>query len=195
MAFVELVKLGIQDKKIDEKYFRDNINDIHDFDIILYDNQFSEDFLREFQEQFDWNCISETQNMSESFIREFKDKICWFWVSGDDMMSEDFIIEMKDYVDWNRISKNQKLSEKFVIKYYDKINFSKLSNNKWFNKKFVSFRFMELAKPFFNNHYINLFMVKRIQRWWKKKLYQPEGLMYEQIKQDFNHKSNNISMV
>ena len=41
----------------------------------------SEDFIREFQDKVDWDCISKYQNLSEDFIREFQDKVDWQEIS------------------------------------------------------------------------------------------------------------------
>ena len=37
----------------------------------------SDEFIREFQDRVNWDCISAKQQLSEGFIREFEDKVDW----------------------------------------------------------------------------------------------------------------------
>ena len=76
----------------------------------------TEEFIREFQNEVDWELISSNQELSENFIREFQDKVCWFWISYFQNLSNKFIIEFKDRIDF----------EKMLEKYgYSIIAFSK----------------------------------------------------------------------
>jgi hypothetical protein len=76
----------------------------------------TEEFIREFQNEVDWELISCHQKLSENFIREFQDKVCWFWISYFQNLSNKFIIEFKDRIDF----------EKMLEKYgYSIIAFSK----------------------------------------------------------------------
>ena len=81
----------------------------------------SEDFIREFQDKVNWECISHHLKLSEIFIREFKDKVDWLCISIFQTLSEDFIREFKDKVDWECISKFQTLSEDFVREFKELI--------------------------------------------------------------------------
>ena len=59
-----------------------------------------EDFIREFQDRVDWDCISIYQKLSENFIREFQDKVNWSWISKYQKFSEDFLREFQNRVYW-----------------------------------------------------------------------------------------------
>jgi hypothetical protein len=39
--------------------------------------ELSEDFIREFQDEVDWKCVSGYQNLSEKFIKEFRNNLDW----------------------------------------------------------------------------------------------------------------------
>ena len=58
----------------------------------------SEEFIREFKDEVNWNNISVIQNLSEDFIREMKNYVDWGLISIRQVLSEDFIREFKDYV-------------------------------------------------------------------------------------------------
>ena len=65
----------------------------------------------------DWEKLFETEVFSENFIREFKDYFDWeFWgfVSKYQTLSEDFIREFGEEVDWQNIFKYQNITEDFV---------------------------------------------------------------------------------
>ena len=78
---------------------------------------------------FDWNNLDFYRNntLTEDFIREFKDDVNWDCISSCQKLSEDFIREFQDKVDWSTISYRQKLSGKFVREFQDKIDWSSIS--------------------------------------------------------------------
>ena len=51
----------------------------------------SDDFIRKFQENVDWDFISGSVPLTENFIEEFQDKIRWYLVSKSQNLSENFI--------------------------------------------------------------------------------------------------------
>ena len=73
----------------------------------------SENFIREFKNRINWECISKHQKLSESFIREFQDKVNWNWISKHQKLSKSFIkefnLEVNKTTNWNYISNNIKL--------------------------------------------------------------------------------------
>jgi len=48
---------------------------------INYLKPLNEEFIRENQNEVNWNSISLIQNLSENFIREFQDKVNWDHIS------------------------------------------------------------------------------------------------------------------
>ena len=72
---------------------------------------------------FNWDRISFYENeLSEDFIREFKDKVNWEILSFYQTLSEDFIRKLKNKVNWRGISKHQELSEKFIREFKKELN-------------------------------------------------------------------------
>ena len=45
--------------------------------MVSKNQRLSENFIREFQNNVEWNKISRYQDLSEDFIRELKDKLNW----------------------------------------------------------------------------------------------------------------------
>ena len=74
------------------------------------------------------------QNLSEEFIREFHDEVGWYAISMHQILSEDLIREFQDKVIWDAISAYQKLSEKFVIEFKDKIFLNNVLENEKISK-------------------------------------------------------------
>ncbi len=83
-------------------------------DVIRYQNV-SEDFLRKNFDKIDFN-IGTYRAISENFMREFADELNWDSISSYQKLSESFIEEFASRVDWRVIVKYQKLSESFIEK-------------------------------------------------------------------------------
>jgi len=96
----------------------------------------SEDFMREFRDRIDWNCISAYQKLSEFFIKEFQDKLNWDWISIYQKLSEEFMREFQNKGDWYFISKYQILSEDFIREFKDKISLVQISKYQKLSEKF-----------------------------------------------------------
>jgi hypothetical protein len=104
---------------------------------IVYDDSLSEDFIREFKDEINWNGISFHQKLSEDFIKEFQNKVNWGGISFSQILSEGFIKEFKDKVDWLCISRNQKLSEEFMREFKDRIDWNQISSNQILSEEFI----------------------------------------------------------
>ena len=85
----------------------------------------SEDFIREFKDEVDWDEISKNQKLSEEFIKEFEYNIDWTVITKYQRLSEKFIKEFKDELDWEYICLYQVLSDEFIEEFKDKIIFSR----------------------------------------------------------------------
>jgi hypothetical protein len=81
---------------------------------IDYTKTLSEEFIREFQNEVNWEEISLYQKLNENFIREFYNKVYWNNISSSQILSENFIEEFQDKINWYFISLYQNLSEKFI---------------------------------------------------------------------------------
>ncbi|KAF8766573.1 hypothetical protein HNY73_019622 [Argiope bruennichi] len=97
----------------------------------------SEDFIREFQDKFNWKLISEYQKLSEDFIREFQYKVNWKLISEYQKLSEDFIREFRNKVDWGNISYHQKLSEDFIREFQHKVDWEGISYHQKLSEDFI----------------------------------------------------------
>ena len=64
-------------------------------------NLFSEQFIDEFKNYFNWNILMQYNHFSEQFIEKYTDKY--------------------SLVTWKHISNHQKLSEQFIRKHMDKL--------------------------------------------------------------------------
>ena len=61
-------------KKLEwQKYYDPDFN--WNNPIFYFDNDLSEDFIREFKDKVDWKYITKYQNLSKDFIREFKKEL------------------------------------------------------------------------------------------------------------------------
>ena len=81
-----------------------------------------EDFIREFQDKVNWECISCEQYLSEEFVCEFRNRVDWFWISRYQKLTEEFVREFRNRVSWEQISFHQNLSEEFVHEFRDSVN-------------------------------------------------------------------------
>ena len=77
-----------------------------------------------------WIKLSSKCKLSEDFIREFKDNLNWNYISRNQKLSEDFIREFQDKVNWKYISEKQTLSKDFIREFQDRIKFEFLQDNK-----------------------------------------------------------------
>ena len=91
-----------------------------------------EDFIIEFIDYFNLDCLLSYQKLSENLIISIKEKFNnehWFKISFTDNLSENFIREFQNKVDWYWIAANQNLSKEFIVEFSNKINFYGLSLN------------------------------------------------------------------
>ena len=123
-------------KGLTEDFIREFADEV-DYETISTYQLLSEDFIREFADRVDWDTISVYQHLSEDFIREFKDKVDWFYISEYQHLSEDFIREFKDRVHWGCISNYQNLSESFIREFADKVNWYWISHYQRLSEDFI----------------------------------------------------------
>ena len=103
--------------KILEKYKWKSIKDV-DWYNISYDQELSEEFIREFQDKVHWYNISYYQELSEDFMREFKDKPNWVCISYHQKISEFFVEEFKDKLDLNLLLEKDMITQEFFNSLY-----------------------------------------------------------------------------
>ena len=97
----------------------------------------TEDFIREFKNEVNWNFISCCQHLSEDFIREFQYEVNWDYIAADQQLSEDFIREFADRVDWEYISIYQHLSEDFIGEFMHKIDWCLILKYQHLSEDFI----------------------------------------------------------
>ena len=153
---------------------------------ISINQELSENFINTFENKVDWNWIVKCQNLSEQFIRETNNKreLCWKSISCNQKLTENFIEEFIEKINWDSISKTQKLSETFILKYKEFINFELLAINGQ-KPKYISYKLLEIAKPYLNESYIYLFMIRKIQRFLMPILYRPGGNLFNKTADNF----------
>lgn len=123
-------------KGLTEDFIREFQDEV-DWESISFYQLLSEDFIGEFQYQVDWQLISARQSLSEDFIRKFADKVDWYCASRYQHLSEDIIREFQDRVDWYYISINQHLSEDFIREFKDKVNWTYISEYQRLSEDFI----------------------------------------------------------
>ena len=104
------------------------------FDLTKH-HKFSEQFLREFQYNINWDWVSkEYKHLSFDFIREMKDKIQFQFIIAHNQFNAKKLNEMKNYVDWGWVSKYQNLNEQFIRRNSDKIDVNEMLNGNHFGR-------------------------------------------------------------
>ena len=77
------------------------------------------------------------------------------------------------------------MSETFILKYKEFINFELLAINGQ-KPKYISYKLLEIAKPYLNESYIYLFMIRKIQRFFDAYfLYRPGGNLFNKTADNF----------
>lgn len=122
--------------KLSEEFIREFKYDL-DWNWISRFQRLSESFIEEHKDLVDWMCISFSQALSEPFIEKYKDKLSWMWISGNQKLSESFIENHKGLIDWNRLSSNQDLSEEFMRRNKNRINWSYVSSEQVLSESFI----------------------------------------------------------
>ena len=90
----------------------------------------SEDILRDLVNSRNltkshWHWITCRQKLSEDFIKEFSDEVDFDWVVAYQDVSEEFIELFQDKINWYQVS-SKKLSNNFIIKFAHKLDWTKV---------------------------------------------------------------------
>ena len=139
--------------------FKDKV----DWDCISIYQKLSENFIREIQDRVVWRCISIYQKLSEDFMREFQDRVDWYFISIYQKLSEDFMREFQDRVDWYFISIYQKLSENFIREIQDRVVWRCISKNQILSESFIREFNLEVNKTTNWNYVSNNIKLKAIK--------------------------------
>lgn len=84
-----------------------------------YDD-YTEDFIREYKDEVNWNCVScSLQELSEEFMDEFTEELNWEQISYHKNLTEAFIRIHRDDVCWGYIGMTRLLSEEFKEEFKD----------------------------------------------------------------------------
>lgn len=89
--------------------------------------------------QLEWAELCLT-NLSENFIRKYYINVNWDLVCEHSVLSEEFIEEFALQVNWNKICQYQQLSEDFITKHNNKLIHS--SGDNWLNKLYELYIFL-----------------------------------------------------
>ena len=145
----------------------------------LTENQISS--IRENPRQYNWCIMSLSYKLSENFMREFSDYIKWAYICIYQKLSEDFIRDYHTKVLWYFIGSNQNLSEEFILEFKEYIFLDSLELNKKIDIKYPSYKFMYHFRPFYNDKYIYLNAIRKIQKSVVTYLYSPRGPIGKKI--------------
>ena len=76
-------------------------------------NDFSDDFLNDYQDKISWFVISHSNKFDKRKIRRFQDQIKWNILCENKSfpMDVDFIREFQDKVDWRFLKRNINLTD------------------------------------------------------------------------------------
>ena len=107
---------GIEYEKTYLKY-KDKVKPFIGYCLVYYDEQYSEEFLREFQDHIDWGYVMVRYDLPRDFLNEFKFK---------------FADKSPRY--WANISLYDPLKENFIRTFIDKLNFDYLMKNEEINR-------------------------------------------------------------
>ena len=123
-------------KGLTEDFIREFKNEVN-WNFISCCQHLSEDFIREFQYEVNWTYITMNQHLSEDFIREFDNRVDWEYISIYQHLSEDFIGEFMHRIDWCLILKYQHLSEDFIRKSKGWVHWGLISRYQCLSKEFI----------------------------------------------------------
>lgn len=110
-------------------------------DLVFYFN-LTEDFLYEYRDSLNWNCICTWQDLSEKFIWYMRKYINWETILENQKLSEKFIRENSarfKHEHWYSLSLNQKIkfSEEFMREYRDLLEWTSLCDKQHFTLDFI----------------------------------------------------------
>lgn len=126
-------------KGITEEFIREFQNDINwNFVSKFQREKLSLGFIREFQDKLNWKEIFRSPRMlTRDFITEFRERIDWDDISEYHLLSEDFIREFQHNVFWGYISVYQKLSENFIREFRNRVDWLSISANQQLSENFI----------------------------------------------------------
>jgi hypothetical protein len=119
----------------------------------MTNKQLDINFIRRFKDKINWNTLCETQNPTAEFLEEFAQYVDWNCILSIHKLNEDIINKhykiithkhkyslyehqtlseefLRDHIDdleWGAVSQYQKLSEEFIFEFADKIKFGNVS--------------------------------------------------------------------
>lgn len=117
--------------------FIKKFNDDIDWDYISQYQTLSYQFIEKYKNKVNWNNISEFQILTEDFIEKYKRKVNWICISEHQKLSEEFIEKHNRSVAWFHISKYQKLSEKFIKRHKERVTWSEICINQKLSESFI----------------------------------------------------------
>lgn len=109
-------------------------------------NNLTEDFIREFYTQINWNYLSYFQkNLSEDILNDFMYLWNWYYILQNIKVSEKQLRAIAEYVQkleivnnmWRVISVTQKLSEDFIREYQRYISWHEVSRYQKLSESFI----------------------------------------------------------
>ncbi|MDJ1479378.1 hypothetical protein QNI16_02710 [Cytophagaceae bacterium YF14B1] len=96
---------------------------------ISVNQSLSDDFVRKYQNDIDWNSLSSLSlgNLSMETIREFEGKINWCQIVMSKELTRDFFREFKDKISWNCVHERY-LTLDFICEFQDYVNWTAVSS-------------------------------------------------------------------
>ncbi len=132
--FAEMYETLFEDYTIDyilemNEDERDQLLKRVEFKKRCFNEDLSEETIRENIELVEFDIISYTQKLSERFMDEYQDKLEWISLSKEQSMSYEFIIKFSDKIDFEFLSWNTHLSYSTIKKLGDKLKNTEVIDN------------------------------------------------------------------
>lgn len=112
-----------------EKNITEHADDIDWYDASHYIDNFSVKFIRYFEDEWNWNVISNILRTDSNVFKHFKNRLNWETVYTYKNLTVEQLREClpKTPIHWFLVSRNQRLSNEFILEYIDFLNIDQIS--------------------------------------------------------------------
>jgi len=123
--------LYLRENKIKPYYNPIKWGDINFYQVSREIQRLEEDFIVEFAEELDWDCITGIQIKDQEFLEKYDFKINFNIVSDkmkfDDSLDYNFFLKYKDQLDWTKIARWDYIAEDFIDIFHIELDWDVLS--------------------------------------------------------------------
>jgi hypothetical protein len=123
--------LYLRENKIKPYYNPIKWDQMNFYNISREIQRLEEDFIVEFAEELDWDCITGIQNKDQEFLEKYDFKINFNIVSDkmkfDNSLDYNFFLKYKDNLDWTKIARWDYIAEDFIDIFHTELDWDVLS--------------------------------------------------------------------